>query len=52
MKNTSNRKTQRVKVTDGLPQIQLDSKRENMGKSNMFNENIINKGLESLSDSD
>ena len=32
--------------------IQLDSKRENMGKSNMFNENIINKGLESLSDSD
>ena len=48
MKETSNMKTQRVRLTDNDPhyllitkKIQVDSKRENMGQSTMFKENII-----------
>ena len=38
MKEASNKKTQRAKVTQ---YDQVDSKRENMDESNMFEENII-----------
>ena len=48
MKEVSNNKTQRVKVTQYDPlyllstkKKQVDSKRENTDESNMFKENII-----------
>ena len=40
MKEASNKKTQRVKVTQYDPLYQVDSKRENKDESNMFKENI------------
>ena len=49
MKEVSNNKTQRVKVTQYAPlyllstKKQVDSKRENKDESNMFKENIINE---------
>ena len=58
MKEVSNNKTQRVKVTQYDPlyllstQNQVDSKRENMDESNMFKENIIKEVFKSLCESE